>query len=1302
MRNFLLSGFHRLRAHPLALLALLLASRASFAQTTAYCNTGLGGFCGSSEISAFSITNTTLNATGLTCGAAGGQSYTSYPASGSNTATLSGGVPYTLTVTPGPSTSTTGSILSVWIDANHNFLFEASEWTQVATNAPVGTPTNVSIIVPSNAVQGQTGLRIRSRNTGNSNGATDACSNFGSGETKDFTVTIGAPAACPGVTGPGATNITATGATVNFTPATGVTSYTVTATPTSGTPITQTGTTSPITLTGLTASTLYTVSIVGNCGASGTSVAATFSFQSGCATPPYVVVNSTTPYMQDFETAWLSRCNTNDAPSANWLNTPATGNTSWRRDDDGASAAWVGPTSGAYTPPGSPLGGGTSLHSARFHSYNVSGRGVGTLDLYANLSSGTGTPTLIFDYLNTSGSDSVKVQFSTNGGSTFSTIASSGVGIAAAWTRRTVNLPSTGLTATCVVRLRAVGDFGITDIGVDNVQLAFVTCPAVTAPSISNVTATGATLSFTPSAGPTSYTITITPATGAPTTQTATTSPVALTGLTGSTSYTVSIVGNCGAGSTSLPTVVTFQTSCVAPPYVVVNSTTPYTQDFETVWLSRCNTRDAPSANWLNTPLTGNASWRRDDDGASAAWSGTFGGYTPAGSPLGGGTSLHSARFHSYDVLNRGVGTLDLYTNLSSGTGTPTLSFDYINTSGSDSVRVQLSTNGGSTFTNIAGSGVGIAATWTRRTVNLPTTGLTATTVVRLRAVGDFGVTDIGIDNVQLAFITCPAVTGLSITSTSATSVNLTFTPVAGAASYTLTLTPAGGGAPTTQTVTGSPIALTGLTPGATYTASLVSSCGSNGTSQPAVLTFAVPAGNDECAGAVNVPVQFGTVCVTQTSADNTTATTSTGPTPSCSTTLDRDIWFKVTVPASGVVTVKTVAPTGGSNITDTVISLYSGTCGSLTEIGCNDDTNGLYSQVALTGRTPGEVLYIRAWSYSATASGLIAVCVTTPSNCPAPLGPTVTNITNVSAQLNWVAPSNAPAGATYEIEYGLQGFTQGTGTSVTGLTGLTYQLTSLTPNSDYCFYLRLNCGATNGSSTYVGPICFSTPLTVPTNDDPCGAVTLGAATVNGSTSGATTSAQPGIPLPTCSSAQLPKDVWFAFTATTTSYRLTVTGTAAGLVRVLTSPSCSAGPFAQLPNGCFAGPGNNQNVGPVALSGLTVGTRYYVAVSGYGSADNPGSFTILGTVTATKAQADTDALLVYPNPSNTGQLTLRLSNVSKAGEATLLNALGQVVATKSLSATTEQTLNTRGLATGVYTLRVTVAGQVLTRKVVLE
>ena len=109
-------------------------------------------------------------------------------------------------------------------------------------------------------------------------------------------------------------------------------------------------------------------------------------------------------------------------------------------------------------------------------------------------------------------------------------------------------------------------------------------------------------------------------------------------------------------------------------------------------------------------------------------------------------------------------------------------------------------------------------------------------------------------------------------------------------------------------------------------------------------------------------------------------------------------------------------------------------------------------------------------------------------------------------------------------------------------------------------------------------------------------------------------------------------------------------------------------------------------------------------MSGYGSSDTFGSFTLAGTslALATKAQAETDALLVYPNPSNTGQLTLRLAGLRGAGQASLLNALGQVVRTAPLAGTTEQVLPTRGLASGVYTLRVAVDGKILTRKVVLE
>lgn len=53
------------------------------------------------------------------------------------------------------------------------------------------------------------------------------------------------------------------------------------------------------------------------------------------------------PYVQDFEN-WLSYCDTADAPDVNWTNQPAHNNSSWRRNDKGATAGWYNPTGGLY------------------------------------------------------------------------------------------------------------------------------------------------------------------------------------------------------------------------------------------------------------------------------------------------------------------------------------------------------------------------------------------------------------------------------------------------------------------------------------------------------------------------------------------------------------------------------------------------------------------------------------------------------------------------------------------------------------------------------------------------------------------------------------------------------------------------------------------------------------------------------------------------------------------------------------------------------------------------------------------
>ena len=849
----------------LLLAALLLGSGPARAQTTAYCATGLGGNCGGNDITDVSLSGTTLNATGLSCASTGGQAYTSYPATGTTTGTVSGGVPYTLSVT-----LTGSSIVSVWVDYNRNFVYEASEWTQVATASPIGTPASVTLLVPTTAVQGTTGMRIRSRGASNPNTAANACTLFGSGETKDFTLTIGAPAACPSVSGLVVSGITASGASVSFTPASAATTYTVTVTPTGGTATTQTVTASPIVLTGLTASTSYTVSIVGNCGAGSTSAANAITFFTGCTSAPYAPVTNTTAYTQDFETTWLNVCGTRDAPDSNWRGLPLTGNNAWRRDDDGTSAAWAGVAFGAYTPAGSPLGTGPSLHSARFHSYSIPSGTRGILDLAVNMAGTSGTPTLEFDYINTSGTDSLKVLVSTNGGTTFSPVLL-GLTTTAAWTRLTILLPAS-LTATTIVRLRATGDFGFSDIGVDNVRVSYVACAAVTNLTTSGITATGAVLNFTPPVGPTTYTVTVTPTGGTATTITPAPSaaPITLTSLMPNTAYTVSIVSNCSGSTTSTAATTTFTTSCAAPPYVLINNVTPYNQDFEATWTSQCGTNDIPAVNWRNTPTSGNNSWRREDDGLSAAWSGpTLGAYTPAGSPLGTGPSLHSARFHSYNVSGRARGSLDLYGNMAGTSGTPALNFDYINTSGTDSLKVFVSTNSGTTF-SAALAGFGQSGTWTRQTVNLPGTGLTATTIIRLRAVGDLGSTDIGLDNVNITYLACPTVTGLSATGVTLTTATVNFTPGTATTTYTVTVTPAGG-TTTTQTATTSPVNLTGLTPGTGYTITVVSNCSAGQTSPTATLTFTtspVAPVNDECVGALNVPIQFGT-CTTQTTADN-------------------------------------------------------------------------------------------------------------------------------------------------------------------------------------------------------------------------------------------------------------------------------------------------------------------------------------------------------------------------------------------------------------------------------------------------
>ena len=115
------------------------------------------------------------------------------------------GMEYGMGVTVQAPLVYTGAIVSVWIDYDHSGSYEPTEWTQVGTNIAGNTTGTVNITIPMTAMTGNTGMRVRSRGALNQNGAGDACTNMGSGETEDYVINI-LPA--PDCANP--TNITAT------------------------------------------------------------------------------------------------------------------------------------------------------------------------------------------------------------------------------------------------------------------------------------------------------------------------------------------------------------------------------------------------------------------------------------------------------------------------------------------------------------------------------------------------------------------------------------------------------------------------------------------------------------------------------------------------------------------------------------------------------------------------------------------------------------------------------------------------------------------------------------------------------------------------------------------------------------------------------------------------------------------------------------------------------------------------------------------------------------------------------------
>jgi hypothetical protein len=121
------------------------------------------------------------------------------------------------------------------------------------------------------------------------------------------------------------------------------------------------------------------------------------------------------------------------------------------------------------------------------------------------------------------------------------------------------------------------------------------------------------------------------------------------------------------------------------------------------------------------------------------------------------------------------------------------------------------------------------------------------------------------------------------------------------------------------------------------------------------------------------------------------------------------------------------------------------------------------------------------------TVTGIAGTCV--PPACPDPGGLLTTLITTTSARFNWTEGGTETM---WNIEWGLDGFVQGTGNLTTGYTdsdpfnpGVYFNvggIPGLSPGTAYDWYVQADCG-TDAVSNWVGPISFTTscaPYTAP------------------------------------------------------------------------------------------------------------------------------------------------------------------------------------------------------------------------------
>ena len=563
------------------------------------------------------------------------------------------------------------------------------------------------------------------------------------------------------------------------------------------------------------------------------------------------------------------------------------------------------------------------------------------------------------------------------------------------------------------------------------------------------------------------------------------------------------------------------------------------------------------------------------------------------------------------------------------------------------------------------GQSAALSGSWTTRSLTTGTGPLTTPGVRTTATTGVGPIVPTGDD--YYAWVTtyvpptCPIPTVVAANAITSTAASITFTGSAGAyiVEYGLTgFTPglgatAGTGG-TVVTGTTSPVAISGLTQATGYDVYVRQDCtlSSAGFSpNSSVVNFFTLY---DC---TSLPVLS---CNTAVTSGNLAVSGGIFSVSTCGfTTPGKEKLYSFTSTTAGNYTLNITNVNGGIGYNDYFFKIADGNCSVNTGWSCIGDKNAVSTTVIALAAVTTYYILLDAESAASTANHTFQIAC--PAACPAPLSVATNTITTTTANVTFTAAAGA-----FVVEYGLTGFTPGTGatagvggTVVTG-TVSPIAITGLTSSSAYQVYVRQDCtGTSNGYSLNSAVATFTTLAPPPINDNATGAIslTVGAGCTTNPYDNTSATQGPTEPFPSCKGSAGFAGMWYSFVAPASgAVKISCDGTSTlGDSRIALYSAANPADYTTFSiiacdddNGIAGGTSGTSGTRSLFYAaGLNGGTTYYVNVDLFSSTSTRGTYCVtvdelsssMITITATDCTSDQFSISGY-NATYTGWISL--------------------------------------------------------------